>query len=211
MHRHRQKKEQTRKTLTYTHTHTRQKRYKQHKFNLLREDVEGYAGLINDLTRLSIDNQRNVQGKLEPTPMERIPEFLTIISSRIGVFYLDPNRVLDIILDFFIKQLTINYKFWVELIKQSGWIQKLTIEENKESSTNPSAIMAQLFGFRFYNYHEECKNVPRELFLAIAILLKNNLILLGDLLPHVTYYLSVCLFIVTDLLYFYSYLLILKT
>lgn len=121
--------------------------------------------------------------------MERIPEFLTIISSRIGVFYLDPNRVLDIILDFFIKQLTINYKFWVELIKQSGWIQKLTFEDiNGESSTNPSAIMAQLFGFRFYNYHEECTPAPKELFLAIAILLKNNIVLLGDILPHLSPY-----------------------
>lgn len=154
----------------------------------MREDVEGYSGLVNDLTLLSIDNQRNIQGKLEPTPMERIPEFLTIISSRIGVFYLDPNRVLDIILDFFIKQLTINYKFWVELIKQSGWIQKLTFEDiHGESSTNPSAIMAQLFGFRFYNYHEECNPAPKELFLAIAILLKNNIILLGDILPHVSF------------------------
>lgn len=120
---------------------------------MLREESEGYAGLINDLTYSSIDNERDSKGKLSATPMERIPEFLEIISSRIGVFHLDPNRVLDIILDFFIKQLTVNYNFWVALIKQSGWIQKLTTDLNGKNSTNPSAIMAQLIGFRFYNYH----------------------------------------------------------
>ncbi|KAI8990007.1 transcription factor/nuclear export subunit protein 2-domain-containing protein [Pilobolus umbonatus] len=160
--------------------------YKQHKFNLTREDSEGYAGLINDLTYSSIDNERDSKGKLSPTPLERIPEFLTTISSHIGVFHLDPNRVLDILLDFFIKQLTVNYTFWIALIKSSGWIQKLTYTDyNGEQSNNPSAIMAQLIGFRFYNYHNEEKECPpKELYLAIAILLKNGLILLGDILPH---------------------------
>lgn len=157
------------------------------KYNLLREDIEGYASLINDLTNLSIENERDDKGKLQPIPMDKIPDFLEIISARIGVFYLDPNRVLDIILDFFIKQLKINYNFWVELIKQSDWIQRITYcDVNGEEKPNPSAIMAQLFGFRFYNFHEQCKPAPKELYLAIAILLKNNIVLPGDILPHVS-------------------------
>lgn len=122
---------------------------------MLREDSEGYSGLINDLTTKSIDNDRDSEGEIAAIPMERIPEFLKIIDSRIGVFHLDPNRVLDIILDFFITQLTVNYNFWIELIKQSGWIQKLSYIDKMtgESSRNPSGIMAQLIGFRFYNYH----------------------------------------------------------
>ncbi|CEI90631.1 hypothetical protein RMCBS344292_04949 [Rhizopus microsporus] len=162
--------------------------YKQHKFNLLREDSEGYASLINELTISSIDNQRDTKGKLTPTSLSKVPEFLKTISSHIGVFHLDPNRVLDIILDFYIKQLTVNYTFWTEVIKQSAWIQKLTfIDVNGEVSTGPSAILAQLIGFRFYNFHvEESTPVPKELYLTIAIMLKNGLISLGDIIPHLS-------------------------
>jgi hypothetical protein len=71
-----------------------------------------------------------------------------------GVFHLDPNRVLDIILDFFIRQLKVNYKFWVELIKRSDWVEKLQHTDLQgEVTVNPGAIMGQLFGFRFHNYH----------------------------------------------------------
>lgn len=113
--------------------------------------MEGYSSLINDLTTNSIDNQRDDKGKLSPTPMSKIPEFLNILQSRIGVFHLDPNRVLDIILDFLIAQLSVNYKFWVEMIRQSGWIERLST--NVYLGETPSAIMAQLIGFRFCNYH----------------------------------------------------------
>ncbi|KAG1146027.1 hypothetical protein G6F37_003593 [Rhizopus arrhizus] len=160
--------------------------YKQHKFNLIREDSEGYASLINELTISSIDNQRDTKGKLTPTPLSKVPDFLKTISSHIGVFHLDPNRVLDIILDFFIKQLTVNYTFWTEVIKQSAWIQKLTFMDMEGTvCTGPSVILAQLIGFRFYNYHdEEVAPAPQELYLTIAILLKNGLISLNDIIPH---------------------------
>jgi hypothetical protein len=69
-----------------------------------------------------------------------------------GEFHLDPNRVLDIILDFFIRQLMVNYNFWVELIKQTDWIEKIKNEDGK-TTYKPSSNMGQLFGFRFYNYH----------------------------------------------------------
>ncbi|CEG75738.1 hypothetical protein RMATCC62417_10731 [Rhizopus microsporus] len=130
--------------------------YKQHKFNLLREDSEGYASLINELTISSIDNQRDTKGKLTPTSLSKVPEFLKTISSHIGVFHLDPNRVLDIILDFYIKQLTVNYTFWTEVIKQSAWIQKLTfidvneLCESYEHLTTRFMPLMRLAGYRTY-------------------------------------------------------------
>jgi len=127
-------------------------RYKQDKYNLSREASEGYASLFNDLTTASIDNERDIKGKLVATPLDRIPLFLEIITAHMGEFHLDPNRVLDIILDFFIRQLMVNYNFWVELIKQTDWIEKIKNEQG-EISYKPSSNMGQLFGFRFYNYH----------------------------------------------------------
>ncbi|KAI8641908.1 transcription factor/nuclear export subunit protein 2-domain-containing protein [Parasitella parasitica] len=157
--------------------------YKQDKYNLSREANEGYASLFNDLTTASIDNERDVKGKLVATPLNRIPLFLEIITAHMGEFHLDPNRVLDIILDFFIRQLTVNYNFWVELIKQADWIQKIKNQDGT-ITYKPSSNMGQLFGFRFYNYHMEYISAPKELYLSIAILLKNNLLLLGDLIPY---------------------------
>ncbi|OBZ83377.1 THO complex subunit 2 [Choanephora cucurbitarum] len=160
--------------------------YKQDKYNLVREVGEGYASLFNELTNASIDNARDSKGKLESTPMERIPQFLKTITSHMGVFHLDPNRVLDIILDLFIRQLKVNHKFWIALIKESEWVKSLVHTDlNGELVTNPSPIMAQLFGFRFHSYHnEDTEDTPKEIYFAIAILLANDLILLGDILPY---------------------------
>ncbi|RCH85617.1 THO complex subunit 2, partial [Rhizopus stolonifer] len=147
---------------------------------------EGYASLFNELTNASIDNERDSKGKLESTPMERIPQFLKTITSHMGVFHLDPNRVLDIILDLFIRQLRVNHKFWIALIKESEWVKSLVHTDlNGEVVNNPSPIMAQLFGFRFHSYHnEDVEPTPKDIYFAIAILLKNELILLGDILPY---------------------------
>ncbi|KAM7540386.1 hypothetical protein Aperf_G00000037924 [Anoplocephala perfoliata] len=60
--------------------------YKQQKFNLLREESEGYAKLMVDLSS---------------TPIGSAESCLTHIRSLIGYFDLDPNRVLDIIFDVF--------------------------------------------------------------------------------------------------------------
>lgn len=120
---------------------------------MIQEETEGYASLLNDLTTSSIDNDVDNNGKLSPTPMSRIPDFLNIFQSRMGVFHIDPNRALDIILDFMISQLQVNYKFWVELLKQSAWIEKHIKPDATGETTTPSAIMAQLIGFRFLNFH----------------------------------------------------------
>ncbi|VDP05178.1 unnamed protein product [Soboliphyme baturini] len=62
--------------------------YKQLKFNLLREESEGYAKLITELTKHA-QYVESAQGVLER------------IRCLIGQFNLDPNRVLDIILECF--------------------------------------------------------------------------------------------------------------
>lgn len=62
--------------------------FEQQKFNLLREENEGFAKLIVELNQLNI-NASNVE------TVEKNVQAL------IGFFNLDPNRVLDIILDSF--------------------------------------------------------------------------------------------------------------
>ncbi len=62
--------------------------YEQQKFNLLREENEGFAKLIVEL------NQPNIT-------MDNIGVVKKNVEALIGFFNLDPNRVLDIILESF--------------------------------------------------------------------------------------------------------------
>jgi len=60
--------------------------YKQQKFNLLREECEGYAKLVTELNQ-------TFDGSVTPQSM------IQVIRNLIGCFNLDPNRVLDLILE----------------------------------------------------------------------------------------------------------------
>jgi THO complex subunit 2 len=61
--------------------------YTQHKFNLYREENEGYAKLITDLENCSTWTESSINFAISN------------VRSLIGFFYLDPNRVFDVVLD----------------------------------------------------------------------------------------------------------------
>ena len=96
--------------------------YKQQKFNLFREECEGYSKLIAELNK----------DFTETTPAET----LEVIKSIIGYFNLDPNRVLDIILESFECQLG-QHAFFIELLRLF---------------TPDSQTMNELLGFKFKFY-----------------------------------------------------------
>ena len=102
--------------------------YKQQKFNLFREECEGYAKLITELN----------QDLSAVTPAQ----IISIIKSIIGYFNLDPNRVLDIILESFECQLD-QHKFFVEVLKLY---------------TPDSFTLNELLGFKFKYYMNEVNN-----------------------------------------------------
>lgn len=77
--------------------------YEQQKFNLLREENEGFSKLIVEL------NQANIS-------MSNIDNVSSNVKTLIGFFSLDPNRVLDIILDSFIN-LIWNQEPYIELLR----------------------------------------------------------------------------------------------
>ena len=66
----------------------RRNKYEQQKFNLYREESEGYAKLLTLLTSIS--------DRLNVSEMEGVA---SQIQSLIGFFHLDPNRVLDVLLE----------------------------------------------------------------------------------------------------------------
>src|SRR5690349_617018 len=62
--------------------------YKQRRFNLFREESEGYAKLMTELNKEFTDNDSELDS-------------IEMVKSLIGCFNVDPNRVLDVILESF--------------------------------------------------------------------------------------------------------------
>ncbi|CAL8281423.1 unnamed protein product [Arctogadus glacialis] len=129
--------------------------YKQQKFNLLREENEGYAKLISELGQ---DLSGNITSHV----------VLESIKSLIGCFNLDPNRVLDIILEVYEGRSDQDH-FFLSLIK-SYMCEPLTL--------------CHMLGFKFKFYQEPNEETPRSLYHIAAALLHHNLVELEDLYVH---------------------------
>ncbi|XP_072520421.1 THO complex subunit 2 isoform X2 [Salminus brasiliensis] len=129
--------------------------YKQQKFNLLREENEGYAKLV---TELGQDLTGNVTSHL----------VLESIKSLIGCFNLDPNRVLDIILEVY-ECRSDQDEFFIPLIK---------------SYMCEHQTLCHILGFKFKFHQEPNGETPSSLYHVAAALLQHNLIALEDLYVH---------------------------
>jgi hypothetical protein len=138
--------------------------YKQQKYNLLREEVEGFSKIVVLLENL-------------PDVVQDPESIIAEVFSIIGHFDLDPNRVLDIILDVFEEQ--ISNSFFVALLKQFK-----------------VANIVHILGNKFVSYHVKdndntvCKFTPRSLYLLAAVLVAVGLVdlveLLAYLLPNIS-------------------------
>ncbi|CAH2091992.1 unnamed protein product [Euphydryas editha] len=129
--------------------------YKQRKFNLFREESEGYSKLIVELN----------QEISEDTDWKTI---LEIIQSLIGCFNLDPNRVLDIILESFEARPNLD-KLFISLIK---------------NYMGDPQVISEVLGFKLGNMEVlESYKEPPALMTVIALLLQHQVISLDDIYP----------------------------
>jgi THO complex subunit 2 len=85
--------------------------YRQSKYNLLREESEGYAKLITELF---------TQASQEPTG-DNVEDTSLRVKALVGAFNLDVGRVLDVTLDAFANLLIKNYRFFVKFMRSSAW------------------------------------------------------------------------------------------
>jgi THO complex subunit 2 len=98
--------------------------YKQNKFNLLREQSEGYSKLTAELTSsLSLPHSPTTGYPTESYASieDRARPVWEKVISLIGYFDLDPNRALDIILDVLSVHLATHYSFFFALLSFSPW------------------------------------------------------------------------------------------
>lgn len=131
--------------------------YQQTKFNLLREESEGYAKLVTLLC----------QGGLDVTAESTSTVTISIIKSLIGHFDLDPNRVFDIVLECF------------ELYPDNNIFYNLI-------PIFPKSHADQILGFKFQYYQRVEVNtpVPHGLYRLAALLVKADFIDLDSLYAH---------------------------
>ncbi|KAI0514027.1 hypothetical protein KFK09_010060 [Dendrobium nobile] len=131
--------------------------YQQTKFNLLREESEGYSKLVTLLCQNGVDaaNQTTSFG------------IISIIKSLIGHFDLDPNRVFDIVLECF------------ELYHDNNIFYSLI-------PIFPKSHAAQILGFKFQYYQriEVSSPVPSGLYRLAALLVKSDFIDLDSICAH---------------------------
>ncbi|KAH7352984.1 hypothetical protein KP509_19G073400 [Ceratopteris richardii] len=131
--------------------------YQQTKFNLLREESEGYAKLVTLLSR------RGSDGLIKETA----PAVISTIKSLIGHFDLDPNRVFDIVLECF--ELQPDNAAFLELIPLF-----------------PKSHTSHILGFKFQYYQRQDieENAPGGLYVLAATLIKANFLDLDSVFAH---------------------------
>ncbi|KAJ2557358.1 hypothetical protein EV175_001390, partial [Coemansia sp. RSA 1933] len=179
--------------------------YKQTKFNLISEQSEGFSKLvaliqssmagvapnqlsadiltfINDGTRADsprLDaHDTAVKRALRSLPglQSRVSCLLVDIQRLIGVFNIDPNRVVDIILDCFTSNVRHYWGFYIALLDASPWCKGLA--ESKK--------VAQLVGWKLQFYIKGPASDYRytdELSTVAALLIAHGLIRLVDIYP----------------------------
>ncbi|KAK9350976.1 transcription factor/nuclear export subunit protein 2-domain-containing protein [Lipomyces doorenjongii] len=151
--------------------------YKQKRFNLLREESEGYAKLVVEVHSASY----------APHSMSLVNSTTRNIISIIGYFDLDPNRALDIFLDVFAVNMVANCPFFLALLKSSPWWPRRTAIANsiEEVNVGGNALAASLLGFKLQSYVTASEPVPDNLIMLVAVLVKEGFICLADIYSHV--------------------------
>ena len=140
--------------------------YEQNKFNLLREENEGFAKLIVELNQSNID-------------MSNVETVRKNIQDLIGFFNLDPNRVADLIIDAFENNVW-NEEVYLALLKnfpQSyvtqllGFKFKYYLDRIKERQDSPDSLFDDAL-------------IPRDLLMVTGILLREKNVKLEDIWSH---------------------------
>ncbi|XP_011629407.1 THO complex subunit 2 isoform X2 [Amborella trichopoda] len=131
--------------------------YQQTKFNLLREESEGYAKLVTLLCQVGP----------ETSTRKTSDAVISSLKSLIGHFDLDPNRVFDVVLECF--ELQPDNTIFFDLIP-----------------IFPKSHASQILGFKFQYYQRMEVNdpVPHGLYRLAAVLVKSEFIDLDSICAH---------------------------
>lgn len=164
--------------------------YVQTKYNLLREEPEGFSKLFTEIfdnlppifdtytpteDGVKLTKEEAARRRAEAVEV-RVKEIVPNIASLVGYFDIDPNRVLDMILDLFIANIADHWDFFVKLLEASPW-------------RGGKSVCAQILGFKFDWYNGSThgsRSVPENLVFVAAVMIKHGLINMGDFYLHLS-------------------------
>ncbi|ETV96865.1 hypothetical protein H310_10146 [Aphanomyces invadans] len=127
--------------------------YTQNKFNLLKEESEGFAKVLSLMhSEITCENLQSTK---------------THLLSLIGYFDLDPNRVLDLVLDAY------------EVHYTNDCFMELLTEFKVDG-------LAHVLGFKFHYYTHQSKPAPRSLYRLAATMIRNGLLSLAAMFSHLS-------------------------
>lgn len=149
--------------------------YKQKRFNLLREESEGYSKLIVEIYSAAYSKKN----------MQKVDTTASAIVSLIGYFDLDPVRALDVFLDISAMNFVAHSSFFIQVLKKSPWwpstLCDSTSMENLSEGGNNMAV--QLLGFKLRSIAAKGEPTPENLLMLVAVLIRVGFISLAGIYP----------------------------
>ena len=136
--------------------------YSQQKFNLLREESEGYSKLV-------VDIELSLGGPLS----ERAVEALTKrVMALIAYFNLDPNRVLDVMLDCLEAHV---HRPRAQVARFVSLVTKFN-----------RAALVNVVGFKFQGYETLSVHPPESLYQMLAVLCRHRAVTIAEIYPFLS-------------------------
>lgn len=147
--------------------------YTQRKFNLFYEEFEGYAKLVQELFRLL----------KTPKNLGFVDLALRATESLIGHYQLDPNRVLDVVLDVFSHLIVGNQQFVAKYLRQSRWwpfAPATPFDGIGALNNGGSETASKLLALKFTKAKPD-KDLSETLKILIAILIRVGFVSFGSI------------------------------
>lgn len=149
--------------------------YKQKRFNLLREESEGYSKLIVEIYTAAYSRKN----------MQKVDNTASAIVSLIGYFDLDPVRTLDIFLDISAMNFVAHSSFFIQVLKKSPWWPSTPCKATSLDTMcdGGSNMAVQLLGFKLRSIVRNGDSTPENILMLIAVLIKEGFVSLGGIYP----------------------------
>ncbi|EEB05965.2 THO complex subunit Tho2 [Schizosaccharomyces japonicus yFS275] len=179
--------------------------YRQHKFNLLREENEGFSKLIVELDNaLHYARDKSVD---QHTLAEVLVKDIQVL---VGTFNLDGSKVLDIVLSFFAENIVHQHDFLIDFLNASRWkavkpplmFSQLSVEQRQKllsellvsrcswgidsSFLKISSQISQLLGHNLAYFYEHLEDTPFSYNVLIALLIKNGFFGVDNIWPYLS-------------------------
>lgn len=146
--------------------------YTQKKFNLFHEEFEGYSLVLNKIEDL-ISSPHN---------LAKVDYAVDAVNLLIGHYLLDPNRVLDLLLDIFANYLVGNHEFIIQFLRKSPWWPKQEAScLNGFTSLNTGGCMAASNSIALQMKKFPGPELQETFKILVAILIKEGFISFGSI------------------------------